>query len=249
MDARSDGGNRQWIWRQVWRDVLFLHWRVNAGAIAPHVPPALTIDTLDGDAWVSLVLFRLQVTPVGWPIVPGFSSLVEANLRTYVRLGDEPGIYFFSIHADNLVALTLARLLTPLPYRWADVEYELRHPNGRCRLKRTTSPACELRLTAELGHSRAALVDDRQPIWLLERYRAFATRSESLQTATVSHAPWCVQPAAARIEVNSLGNALGVDLSGPPDDAHYCPEMYARFSQFVKCEIPQATKAAQYAAA
>jgi uncharacterized protein YqjF (DUF2071 family) len=239
VDARSDCSEKQWVWRQVWRDVLFLHWRVDAGAIETHVPPALTIDTLDGDAWVSLVLFRLQVTPIGWPPVPGFSSLVEANLRTYVRLDDQPGIYFFSIHADNLAALTLARLLTPLPYRWAGIDYEAGRSDCHCRLRRAAVPGCELTLSADYPECGGPQLREQQT-WLLERYRAFAVRNHrlsasQLQTATVDHLPWSVQPAALQVQANTLGRAVGLDLHRPPDDAHFCRELPARFSRFVPC--------------
>jgi uncharacterized protein YqjF (DUF2071 family) len=239
VDERLDGNDRRWVWRQVWRDVLFLHWRVDAGAIGPHLPPALTIDTWQGDAWVSLVLFRLQVAPIGWPAVSGFSSLVEANLRTYVLRDDQPGIYFFSIHADNLAALTLARVLTPLPYRWASIEYEADRSGCRCRLRRAAKPGCALTLWADYPECGAPPLGERQA-WLLERYRAFATGNWSravsqLQTATVDHLPWNVQPAAVRVMANTLGRAVGLDLHRPPDDAHFCREMHARFSRFVPC--------------
>src|SRR5688500_17883811 len=100
-----------WIWAQKWLDVVFLHWRVPAAALRPHVPRPLEIDAYDGEAWVSLVLFRLQVRLRGLPFLPGFSRLLEANLRTYVRCGDRPGIWFLQVLADNPWAIRAARSL------------------------------------------------------------------------------------------------------------------------------------------
>jgi uncharacterized protein YqjF (DUF2071 family) len=229
----------RWVWRQVWRDVLFLHWRCAAANVRPHVPAGLALDARAGDAWVSLVLFRLQVAPLGVPLVPGFSSLVEVNLRTYVELNEQPGIYFLSIHADNLAALTLARTFTPLPYRWASIGYQPGRDGCKCELRRAASPACELSLRAEFDASTAPPSDAADQTWLLERYRAFAPArgfTSKLQTAVVAHEPWVVQPVQVEQHQNSLGREFGLNLARPPDAAHSCREMHARFSRFVPCE-------------
>src|SRR5262245_43574036 len=114
----SERGNRsRWIWAQRWLDLLFLHWRVPPAALRPQLPRDLAIDTYGGDAWVSLVLFRLKVRPRWLPFVPGISNMLELNLRTYVRAANSPGIYFLSMLADNRPAIWLAKLLTPLPYQ------------------------------------------------------------------------------------------------------------------------------------
>ena len=44
------------------------------------------------------------------PAVPGFSSLLELNLRTYVSCGGKRGIFFLSMHANNRLAIGVARL-------------------------------------------------------------------------------------------------------------------------------------------
>jgi len=242
-------GDVSWTWRQVWRDLLFLHWRVAAVDLRPHIPPALTIDALAGEAWVSIVLFRLQVAPIGLPSVPGFSSLVEVNLRTYVTLNDQPGIYFLSIHADNLAALSLARLLTPLPYAWANIRYRPGRRDCACKLRRLTAPAEELSVQAEFAAAAPASGDDPLESWLLERYRAFAPPRHSpalLQSAVVAHEPWKVSPARVELQLNSLGGRFGLALDRPPDAAHFCQEMAARFSRFEPCAAPPAARDSPY---
>src|SRR5438094_436421 len=105
----------RWVWSQHWLDLLFLHWRVPPALLRSQVPAALEIATLDGSAWVSLVLFRLRVRPRWLPFLPCVSALLEMNLRTYVHYRDRPGIWFLSVHADNHLAMWLAKLLTPIP--------------------------------------------------------------------------------------------------------------------------------------
>lgn len=113
-----------WRWSQVWRNVLFAHWRVPSAALESHLPQGVEIDEWQGAAWVSAVAFRLeQVRLRGLPPMPLVSSLLELNLRTYVRHRGESGIYFLSMHADNRAAMFFARRLTPLPYELARISY------------------------------------------------------------------------------------------------------------------------------
>jgi uncharacterized protein len=123
--------SRSWVWSQYWRDLLFLHWRVDPAVVRPHVPTPLEVATHDGYAWVSLVLFRLRVRPRWLPFIPGASELVEVNLRTYVSCQGAHGIWFLSVHADNRWAIRLAKLLTPMPYFDCAT-----YPDGGCRRRR-----------------------------------------------------------------------------------------------------------------
>jgi uncharacterized protein YqjF (DUF2071 family) len=58
-----------------WRHVLFANWSVDSDLLNAHLPSTLTIDTYDGDAWLSVVPFtnvdvRSTWVPEGW----GFHS-------------------------------------------------------------------------------------------------------------------------------------------------------------------------------
>src|SRR6266566_6653290 len=112
-----------WVWSQQWRNVLFLHWQVPAANLRSHIPAPVEIATCCDSAWVSLVLFRLRIRPRWLPFLPAVSELVEVNLRTYVQVQDKPGIWFLSVHADNRWAIRLAKLLTPMPYEPAGMQY------------------------------------------------------------------------------------------------------------------------------
>jgi uncharacterized protein YqjF (DUF2071 family) len=57
-----------WLQVQAWRDVLFAHRAVPAGALRPAAPPELPIDEFDGRAWIAVTPFevmglRLRGTP------------------------------------------------------------------------------------------------------------------------------------------------------------------------------------------
>ena len=96
--------------RQVWSDLLFAHWPAPVASIAALLPEGLTLDTWEGEAWVGVVPFRMPYLSIrGLPDVPPFMRLLEINVRTYVRVGDKRGVYFFSLDADNPVAVEVAR--------------------------------------------------------------------------------------------------------------------------------------------
>jgi uncharacterized protein len=81
------------------------------------LPPQLSLDTFQGDAWLGVTPFevrglRMRMTPpLPWP-----SRFPELNVRTYVTLHDRPGIWFFSLDAASAAAVAAARTVYRLPY-------------------------------------------------------------------------------------------------------------------------------------
>jgi uncharacterized protein YqjF (DUF2071 family) len=210
-----------WVWDQHWRDVLFLHWQVPLPLLRERVPDALEIDTFAGDAWVSLVLFHLRVRPRWLPFVPGVSDLVEANLRTYVRAEGRPGIWFLSVHADNRLAMQIARWLTPMPYSHAPLTYT--------QLPDRRFAAASAAWSATFQTTGVAAPATGLHAWLLERYTLFLQdRRHRWLTADVEHAPWQVQEVAL-----SFAGGVGLDPRRAPDAAHYSTGVRARIGRFM----------------
>jgi uncharacterized protein YqjF (DUF2071 family) len=224
---------RSWVWSQHWQDLLFLHWRMDVAALRPHVPAPLEIATYAGDAWVSLVLFRLRVRPRWLPFFPGLSDLVEVNLRTYVRYHDQPGIWFLTVHADNRWAIRLARLFTPMPYTHAVMQYQ-RHGDQfqyQARLGSTSDPLAALTFapTGTASCPSEGSLEER----LLEHYRLFIrTGPNTLAQAQVVHPHWATQNVQVSIENNKFGREVGLDLSRAPELAHFSTGVWARFGVF-----------------
>src|SRR5438105_3699987 len=82
-----------------WRDLLFLHWRVEPERIQRTLPPGLFVDTYDGAAWVGVVPFFMRnIRPWWLPCIPGLSNFMELNLRTYVYdAAGTPGVWFYAL--------------------------------------------------------------------------------------------------------------------------------------------------------
>lgn len=230
--APRDDRARSWVWCQHWLDVLFLHWRVPFAALRPHVSAPLEIDTYDGQAWVSLVLFRMHVRPRWLPFLPGFSNLVELNLRTYVRHRGKPGIWFLSVHADNAWAIRVAKWLTPLPYVRAQLAYRPEGRDGPFRAS-LASPGEALSLTFTPTPGAREAAEASADAWLLERYRLYIRgRRDKLLQGDVLHPRWRFQDAAVEVAANSLGKSVGLDLTRAPDKAHFSGGVRALFLPF-----------------
>lgn len=106
---------------QEWRRLLFLHWRVPVEDVQRLLPRGLEVDEFDGSAWLGVVPFSMERIRPWWsPAVPGISWFLETNVRTYVvdRQGVR-GVWFFSLDADQWLAVKIARRFWYLPYRHA----------------------------------------------------------------------------------------------------------------------------------
>src|SRR5260370_520901 len=106
---------------QRWLHLLFLHWPVSPEIVQMTLPKGLQVDTFEGNAWVGIVPFFMQgVRPAGFISFPGISNFLELNLRTYVRdANGRPGIWFYSLDANQPLAVCLARATFALPYEFA----------------------------------------------------------------------------------------------------------------------------------
>ena len=208
-----------WFMNQRWCDLLFAHWPVSAAALRAQIPGRLEIDTFDGTAWIAAVPFRMEgVRPRGLPAVPWLSSFPEVNVRTYVKLNDRPGVFFFSLDATNPVVVSVARRFFLLPYFRARMTCE---PDGDAltyRSTRTHAGAPSARFEGRYGpagdvyRSTPGTLDH----FLTERYCLYASgssvgrSSEDLYRAEVDHAPWPLQPAEATIAVNTVLEPVGL---------------------------------------
>lgn len=206
-----------WVMTQVWYDLLFAHWPVPLTALRPVIPPALDVDTYDGQAWLGVVPFGMdRVYPRRAFPVPWLSRFLELNVRTYVKVGDRPGVYFFSLDAANPVAVELARRWYQLPYYHAQMS--LRHGRQERRVYhsfRTHAGAAP----AEFKGTYRPVGDVFQPLpgsleaWLTERYCLYTVnRQGQVFRGEIHHAPWPLQPAEAEIEVNTMALPHGLRL-------------------------------------
>jgi uncharacterized protein YqjF (DUF2071 family) len=188
------------IMHQSWGDLLFMHWPVPAESLRPLIPEPLAIDTHDGVAWIGVTPFTMWgIRPAFAPSLPLLSESHELNVRTYVHLDGVPGVWFFSLDANNRVAVLGARLAFHLPYFGASMDLE-RRDQTICFTSRRTHPRgapaeFEAAWTAgeeELGEARPGSLG----YFLIERYCLYSARGGRLYRVRIFHRPWPLRKAS-----------------------------------------------------
>ena len=206
----------RWSSGQTWEELLFAHWRVAAEELRPHVPAALEVDEHDGSAWLGIVPFRMAAVRMrGMLPVPGASSFLELNVRTYVRGPDgRSGVWFLSLDASNRLAVEGARRLYKLPYwnarmsldRMGDwVDYECARSGERGKVF-----AGRYRPDGAVSSAEPGTLE-----WfLVERYCLYATDARGvLHRADIHHDRWPLQPAEVEVELTTIAP---LELRGEP---------------------------------
>jgi uncharacterized protein YqjF (DUF2071 family) len=217
---------------QTWRDLCFLHWPVEPAALRPFVPDGLALETAEGSAWLGAAAFVMEDTRVlGAPLPFGIGDLPELNLRTYVRAGGRPGVWFHSLDAGAWTAVRVGRRGWRLPYHRARMRVERR--DGRIhfeshRAERHSAPVAFRGTYAPVGPPTPPRRGTLEH-FLTERYCLYAVdrRGRPLRTE-IHHAPWPLQPARARVERNTLAEPLGIALPAQPTLAHYARRLAVR---------------------
>lgn len=211
--GRATRGGRTWLFAQRWEQLLFAHWRADVDAIARLLPRPVEPDVRDGSAWIAIVAFVMVGTrTAGRPYWGGLAPIPELNVRTYVRLGDEPGVWFISLDASSPLFAGVGRALYGLRYHVARMATAAEGATVHYLSERGAAA-----FSASYAPSAAPRPAARGSLehFLMERYRLFAERRGRLVTAEVAHEPWPLQPAEARIGVNRMAPA-GVSFDGEP---------------------------------
>lgn len=219
---------------QRWNDLLFAHWPMRAAEIEALLPEELEADTFHGSGWLGVVPFWMDKVQLrGLPAIPGMRQFPELNLRTYVRDRQTgmPGVYFLSLDAGNLLAVTVARSLFHLPYYWAQMRIEPRGEREFTFYSRRIMTRKQVRFVAryrglgpspKLAQSRPGTIE----YFLTERYCLFSRDGLGrLFKVNIHHNPWPLEDAEAEIEQNDLAEAVGLQLPDTKPLLHYSRQL------------------------
>jgi uncharacterized protein YqjF (DUF2071 family) len=158
------------------------------------------------------------------PPLPRTAAFEELNVRTYVRHGDRPGVWFFSLDAASRLAVSAARTWFHLPYfrarmRATDEDGTIAYASERTH---PDAPAAELRArygpTGPVRPSAPGTLES----WLTERYCLYARSPRgALYRGEIHHPPWPLQPAQATLDPTSMLRAAGLEPPDRPPLLHY----------------------------
>lgn len=206
---------RPWVQEHTWHDLLFAHWPVPDEQLRRLIPRGLELDTFNAKAWIGVIPFRISnIRLRGRPAMPVISSFTELNVRTYVKYRGKPGVYFFSLDADSLFNVIVARNWYNLSYFYSSME--IRHEGERIHFsscRRNRAPAPEFHST----YRPNGAVFNAQPgsleHWFTERYCLFTTnRRGQVVSGDIHHAPWPLQRAQATFKLNTMTLPLDIKL-------------------------------------
>jgi uncharacterized protein len=210
--------------QQIWRRLTFLHWPYAPDLVRRLIPPALTLDTFDGAAWIGLVPFEIFGTP-GVPYFP------ETNLRTYVIGPDgSPAVWFFSLEAASLPAVLGARIGYHLPYYWAAMRVEAQ--NGAIHYSsRRRWPHDSRAMTDIWIQPGELLLPTERDHFLTARYRLYTLARGRLAYAQIEHPPWPLARASAVELKQKLLEAVGLPTPTGAPLIHYSEEVSVKIGQ------------------
>jgi uncharacterized protein YqjF (DUF2071 family) len=207
---------RPWMMGMRWHDLLFMHWPVPIAAMRELIPPGLEIDTFEGEAWIGVVPFRMSgVRPRFVPPIPRLSAFPELNVRTYLKAGGRPGVWFFSLDAASRLAVRAARVAFHLPCFDAAMCMDARGGSIHYSSTRThrNAPPASLRMryqpTGNPYGSTPGHLDD----FLTNRLCLYAADAKGrISRGDIAHAPWPLQAAEAEIETLAMTEQIGIEL-------------------------------------
>lgn len=197
-----------------WDRMLMIHYEIDPAILRPYVP--FPLDLRGGKAYVTLAAFELRhMRPrhgarLGRWLMKPIATHGFLNVRTYVRVNGEPGIYFITEFMNNLLSLKLGPVTFGLPYRFARLDYHHDWEHGRLegRVGGGRGRAA-LAYTAKLpaGGRFAPAEADTLTEWLMERYTAYTVRGGTRLFFRVWHPPWAALPIEATIHDATLLHA------------------------------------------
>ncbi len=214
-----------WIMAQTWHELLFAHWPIEPGSLRPLVPSILPLDTYQEQCWVGVVPFHMSnVRPRWLPAVPGLSSFVELNVRTYVTLQGKPGVYFFSLDASNPVAVAIARAMFHLPYFNAEMSSKRMDDTIHYYSRRThrDAPPAEFRATYRPIVPVSYAPHGSLEQWFTERYCLYTVvHHNRVYRGDIHHLRWPLQPAELETTCDTMAISHGIHLPNTKPLLHY----------------------------
>jgi uncharacterized protein len=209
-----------------WDRAVFLHYEADPAELQRLVP--FPLELWHGRAFVSLVAFTMRgMRPrfggsLGKLLVAPIATCAFLNVRTYVRCGEEPGIYFLAEWLSSRLSTMLGPLSFGLPYRFGELQYQHEHESGRLSGS-VAAGARELRYSATIPRNENFTACEAHTLdeFLLERYTAFTQHGSSRRFFRIWHPPWPQTRIAADVPRAEL-----LDLAAEFRSANYSPGLH-----------------------
>lgn len=204
---------------QWWRDITFVHWRVDPALVAPLLPRGVHPDLFDDSAWVGLIPFRMVDGGLGHRgPVPHFGTFLETNVRVYsVDDKGRHGVVFRSLEADQVTVVAAANAGFGVPYKFARMSFSKDAGRVRYETVRRTGTRPRSLLEIEVGEHIA--IPSPLERFLTARFGLHTTVLGKSLWIPNTHGPWPLQ----RARVVALRDEL-VTAAGLPEITTHSPD-------------------------
>lgn len=221
--------NKKWLFYQCWENTLLMHWAVAPDLLIKLLPNNIALDVYNHKAYMSIVLFdvtefRSFFMNMKMPFVSDFK---EINVRTYVTVNGVKGVCFFSLYADQFLAVIGASLFYQLPYKSASI---LRNDE----ISIVSGKGLRLQVDYEMGEviKQPTTLD----IWLTERHAFFQKKRQNIYRCDIHHPQWVLQKIKFRHQLLQLSSSANVLLPvlQEADITHFASKLDVLFWNRVK---------------
>jgi hypothetical protein len=213
---------------QEWRNLTFMHWKIDPIRLAPYIPEGLELDIYEGKAYVGVIPFEMKkVRPRFLPWLPGISNFPEFNIRTYVTKDGKGGVLFLTLDAYSRITCAYAPRAYGLPYRYSKCKFSAKDEIYSWESKRVSNGLSLCGEACAKGENMRAKKDSLEE-FLFERYSLYTVKNGTLQITHTQHDPWVFQEGKVTVEDNSLTESydLGIKDVLKPDMVHVSTGVY-----------------------
>ena len=214
--------------KQRWNHIFFLHGRASPDILQKYLP--FELDLFEGRAILSIVPFKMDCIRLGiLPPAPFFSHLWEVNLRTYVKVGQKTGVYFFTLDSDARLACFIANHFFHLPYRLARIHAHVDTQEYYFHSQRSLfSFETSFRLTGR--KKKQSLLDE----WATNRNSLFTCKKGNIYEGRVKHDPWPLEEIENLVVNDHFSNQIPIHSHFDPQDSSYSRSLHVSFTPFQK---------------
>jgi len=213
-----------------WPRVLFLHYRIAADVLRPHVPRHFEIELFDNSAWLTLVALTMRSFRPCRPLsIPGWLLRWRGeqrflNVRTYVRGGDKRGAFFLWGWLSRPFHVPAPERPFGLPCGFADIHYHHAYEEGGLRGNVAgREGAFTYSASVPTGKQCSPPVTGSLAEFALECYEGFYFHRGQAMIFQAWHEPWHSTAVDVALHDESLVRTLACFHGARFSEAHYTP--------------------------
>ncbi len=118
-----------------WNYLINITYAVDPKVLLPHLPKGLSLDIIDGKAFVSFVAFEFNDVKVKGFRIPFHRKFPEINLRFYVNKNGKRGVVFIKEYVPKYFVALIANKIYNEPYSAIKMNYSIQEAENGLSVK------------------------------------------------------------------------------------------------------------------